>query len=162
MKSTVMILLLSFITVNIFAQTNKHSVCKPDPNAVPAWPKSAYVPTGNPDCAPCYEYTRKSGIRTMECHHLWFAPEGSNTTRETNSTTQNGTREQLNVQREGSYGGNYPAVCKRDPGTPANAKPAWPKSAYIPTGNPSCAPCYEYTRKSGLKVMECHHLWFKE
>lgn len=162
MKSMIMILLLSLLTVNIFAQ-DKSAVCPRDLNepksAVPAWPKSAYVPTGNPDCPPCYEYTRKSGLRTMECHHLWFTPEGSTNAGPQNTSAQ--TNNDLDIQRQQSYSGNYPS-CPKDPGTPKNAKPAWPTSDYIPLGDPACPPCYEYTRKSGLKVMECHHLWFKD
>jgi len=52
------------------------------------------------------------------------------------------------------------AVCMKAPDMPANAKLVFPKAAYTPVQDPSCPPCYEYTTKRGLKVMECPFLWF--
>ena len=52
------------------------------------------------------------------------------------------------------------AVCMKAADMPANAKMVFPKTAYTPVQDPSCPPCYEYTTKKGLKVMECPFLWF--
>ena len=167
MKRAFIITLLSLATASAFAQTEdasnsatNHEVCKRDPNmpanAKPAWPKSAYTPTQDPSCAPCYTYTRKSGLKVMECPFLLFPPEHRNS-KEVSMQTSNGN---LNVQSGKTYTGHYSATCKRDPLAPKGAKPAWPKSEYIPVGNTACAPCYEYTTKRGLKVMECHNALF--
>jgi hypothetical protein len=56
-----------------------------------------------------------------------------------------------------SYNG---AVCKRFPNMPAGATPVWPKGAYTPTQDASCPPCYEYTSKHGVRIMECPYLQF--
>ena len=55
---------------------------------------------------------------------------------------------------------NNGAVCKKFPNMPANAYPVWPKGAYTPLEDPSCAPCYEYKRKNGIMTMECPYLQF--
>ena len=52
------------------------------------------------------------------------------------------------------------AHCSVDPDMPKNAVPAWPKSAYTATQDPSCAPCYEYKNKRGTEIMECPFLIF--
>lgn len=167
MKRILIITLLSLATASAFAQTEdagtatKHTVCKRDPNmpanAKPAWPKSDYTPTQDPSCAPCYTYTRKSGLKVMECPFLLFPPEHKGATADVSAQTDNAGN--MNVQSQKAYTGNF-ANCKRDPLAPRNAKAAWPKSDYIPVGNTACAPCYEYTTKRGLKVMECHNALF--
>jgi len=52
------------------------------------------------------------------------------------------------------------AVCKSFPNMPARAVPVFPKTAYTPLEDPSCAPCYEYRSKYGYMVMECPYLRF--
>ncbi len=159
---------MSFAALNVMAQTadqsatNKHLVCKKDPNmpkgAVPVWPKSDYTQLQDPSCPPCYKYkSKKTGLMIMECPYLWFPAEHKDpATGEVTQTAMNGS---VTVQRNNSYTGNYP-ICPKDPLMPANAKPVFPKSEYTPLGHPECAPCYEYTTKRGTKVMECHQLWF--
>ena len=66
----------------------------------------------------------------------------------------------VTFERQGSYTGEYPKACKLDANMPANAKPAWPKSNYISLVSPQCAPCYTYTNKRGLDIMECPGLIF--
>ena len=50
--------------------------------------------------------------------------------------------------------------CQKDPNMPVNAKLSWPEGPYVPTQDASCAPCYTYTNKNGLKIMECPYLTF--
>ncbi len=169
MKQTILISLLSIASLSVFAQgTDKQCKRLPDmpATAAPTWPSSPYISKVDPHCAPCYTYTRKSGLEVMECPGLWFPPEDAN--KETIDAWQQSaivnypTNEQIaavEVRAAKSYTGNYP-VCKRDPNMPKNAKLVYPKSAYAPTQNANCAPCYEYTRKSGLKVMECPYALF--
>ncbi|MFI5196004.1 MAG: hypothetical protein ACHQD8_02850 [Chitinophagales bacterium] len=155
MKTTILISLLCLASVGSYAQdqsaTNNNANCKRYPGmpayAAPAWPKTPYIAKGDPECAPCYTYTTKHGLAVMECPGLWFLPEGT--------TTQN-----LNVTSENVYMGNYPKTCKRDPDMPKGAVPGWPKSPYVATQDPQCAPCYTYTSKHGLEIMECPFLYF--
>ena len=51
-------------------------------------------------------------------------------------------------------------VCKSFPNMPANAVPAWPKTAYTPLEDPKCPPCYEYVSQHGTLRMECFYLQF--
>jgi len=164
MKNLLIISLISFAGYTATAQAT-HAVCKKAPN-MPAnaklvFPKSAYTPLQDASCPPCYEYTTKRGLKVMECPYAWFKPEGTSTSApvavRTVTHNDNGTME---MQSQNTYGGNYPSVCERLPNMPADAKMVWPKSNYTPTGNPACPPCYEYTTKRGLQVMECPNLWF--
>ena len=127
-------------------------------NAVPAWPKSAYTPapSQDPSCAPCYEYTNKRGTVIMECPFLVFQSEGTGILLPGTSMTT--TSSSIDVQAEHTYTGNYPACSKKL--YPAHTTPVWPKTAYTPTGNPDCAPCYEYTNKRGTVIMECPYVVF--
>ena len=169
MKKTFLISLLSFITLYGFAQSTdaplnvSKAVCLRDPdmpaNAVPAWPKSAYtpVPAQDASCAPCYEYKNKHGFLIMECPFLVF--------QETTGDLLPGTSaamitpdNSIDMQVQNTYTGEYPACSKKL--YPPHTTPVWPKSAYTPTGNPNCAPCYEYTNKRGAVVMECPYLVF--
>jgi len=165
MKTTVLISLLCIASLGSYAQESKDqsvvkntAVCRKyermPAGATLAWPSSQYISKVDPQCAPCYTYVRKSGLKVMECPGLWFPPE--------NVTSDMTTVHpwDVNVQDHNTYTGNYPKVCKRDADMPRGAKPAFPKSEYTPTQDPSCAPCYTYTRKSGLKVMECPFLYF--
>ena len=119
--------------------------------AVPAWPKTPYIAKGDPECAPCYTYTTKHGLSVMECPGLWFLPENGTATQ---------TAENLNVYTGNTYTGNYSKTCKRDPNMPVGAVPAWPTSPYVSTQAPECAPCYTYTSKHGIEIMECPFLYF--
>lgn len=174
MKTTIIISLLSLATLGAYAQSNQ--VC-PKPanmpkNAVMVYPKSAYTPVGDPSCPPCYLYTRKSGLQVMECPYAWFK-EGNDNNNQTVQTTRYSTQPTqattaqtytngvISMESQRSYTGNYNySQCAKDLRMPSGATPVYPKSAYVPTGNPDCPPCYEYTTKSGLKVMECPNLWF--
>jgi hypothetical protein len=163
MKTTLLISLLCIASIGSYAQdnstqvnTDKPAVCKKyaemPKGAVLVWPKSAYVPVGDPSCPPCYEYTSKHGLTVMECPGLWFLPD--------NATTAQANTD-LDVQSVKAYTGNYQKVCRRDPDMPKNAVPAWPSGPYVSLqGNPECAPCYEYTSKHGIRVMECPFLYF--
>ena len=123
--------------------------------AQPAWPKTTpYVSNVAPQCAPCYTYTTKRGLKVMECPGLYFKPEGKT------QAAVDPSNNEVNIQTPRAYTGNYPKVCKRDPDMPAHAVPVWPKTEYIPTQDPECAPCYEYTSKHGVAVMECPFLYF--
>ena len=171
MKTTILISLLCIASIGSYAQDNAkdqsatktqvgcRKYAEMPKGAVPAWPKSAYIPTGNPECAPCYTYTSKHGLTIMECPGLWFLPEGSKAA-DAGTVGVQVPDNSLNVVSGNTYTGNYPKVCKRDPDMPRGAVPVWPKDAYTPTQSPECAPCYEYTRKSGLTVMECPFLYF--
>lgn len=173
MKTTILISLLSIASLGCFAQSSNPYQCKRLPDmpasAAPAWPSSPYISKVDPHCAPCYTYTRKSGIEVMECPGLWFPPEGANQEtidawQQANVVNEPAAAEQsanaVEVQGTSSYTGNYPKVCKKDPNMPKGAVMVYPKSAYTPTQDPKCAPCYEYTRKSGIRVMECPYALF--
>jgi len=167
MKTSLLISLFCIASIGSYAQdvqkdqsATNNAVCRKYPDmpkgAKPAWPKTTpYVSNVAPQCAPCYTYTRKSGLKVMECPGLWFLPEGAG--KDNGNTVQT---DGMNVQAQNVYTGNYPKVCKRDPNMPANAVPVWPKGEYTPTQDPACAPCYEYTTKHGLGVMECPYLYF--
>ena len=166
MKKTFMISFLLVAAINVFAQSTGQPTkidkagCRVDPdmpkNATPAWPASAYTPVEDQSGAPCYEYTNKHGLTIMECPFLVFPPTGDAAP---GAVTLTETNDDINVQAENTYTGHYPA-CKRPTGMPKNATPVWPKSAYVPTGDPACPPCYEYTNKHGLTIMECPKLVF--
>ena len=169
MKKVFIIPLLLLVTFYADAQATNTPVrvndvvCKTDPdmpaNAVRVWPKSAYTPTQDPSCAPCYQYKNKYGHTIMECPFLIFSPADENVIPGAAvinvQATDNGD---VNVQSQNTYTGNYPA-CDRSR-FPKYSTPVWPKSAYIPTGNPNCPPCYEYTSKHGVAIMECPYLVF--
>jgi hypothetical protein len=169
MKKALIIPLFLLMAATSFAQTANGpikvntAVCRTDPdmpkNAVLVWPKSDYTPTQDPSCAPCYEYKNKYGHTVMECPFLVFSKQADDAaqgaTEITTQTTDNGA---MDVRSQGTYTGNYPACDKNR--FPKYSTPVWPKSAYIPTGNPNCAPCYEYTSKHGVAVMECPYLVF--
>ena len=167
MKTTLLISLISLASIGSYAQdqsaANNNATCKRYPGmpayAVPAWPKTPYIAKGDPECAPCYTYTTKHGLTVMECPGLWFLPEHRTAT-ETAVNIWQQPNTNLNVQTENTYTGNYPITCKRDPNMPDNAVPAWPKSPYVSTQSPECAPCYTYTSKYGLEIMECPFLYF--
>ncbi len=129
-------------------------------NAVAVFPKSAYTPVEDPSCPPCYEYTTKRGLKVMECPFALFPPEKSATER-TQTVTRTENNQTMAVESQNSYTGNYTS-CAKELGMPAGATPVYPKSAYVPTGSADCPPCYEYTTKRGLKVMECPNLWFTQ
>jgi len=167
MKQAILISMMCIGSMAGFAQTtqndaaNSQAVCRKYPGmpagATAAWPKSEYVSKVNPQCAPCYTYTRKSGLAVMECPGLWFVP--TETVEKTVDAGWDNTTP-VHMQTTSAYTGNYPKVCKRDARMPKNATPAFPESTYTPTQDPSCAPCYTYKRKSGLEVMECPFLYF--
>lgn len=171
MKQTILISLLTVATFGAFAQSSDkattlhNGVCRVARNmpadAKPVFPESAYTPLQDPSCPPCYEYKSKYGYMVMECPFLRFPPAQTNSTTVTPLVTEyNAQNGAVEVRTQNTYAGRYPKVCKTDPEMPANGKPVWPTTEYTALGNPECAPCYEYTRKSGLKVMECHNLMF--
>jgi len=129
-------------------------------NAVAAWPKSTYTasPVQDASCAPCYEYTNKRGTAIMECPFLVFPSQSAEVILPGQSAVTTVPGNNLDIQTEHAYSGNYPA-CSKDL-YPAHTKPVWPKAAFKPTGNPNCAPCYEYTNKRGTVIMECPYLVF--
>jgi hypothetical protein len=132
-------------------------------NAVPATPSSPYVALQNP---PCYKYVSRRGLKVMECPGARFLPEGEST----DATARNLNRENtprvnrensfdlrenngnLDVQRQNTYMGYYNNLQSLYPEAPKNAVPAWPSSPHTEIMNP---PCYSYTNKRGIKVMEC-------
>ena len=168
MKKTFLISLLSIAGFCGYAQTEGVQVnvdragCLRDAdmpaNAVPAWPKSAYTPAPAQDasCAPCYEYKNKRGTAIMECPFLVFPSQAGEDLPGTSAVTVTGN--DISLETPNTYTGNYPACSKKM--YPAHTEPVWPKSAYTPTGNPNCAPCYEYTNKRGTVIMECPYLTF--
>lgn len=177
MKKTFLISLLSLAAFSMNAQTvttDKNAVCKKFPHmpagATAVWPSGTYTPTQDPSCPPCYEYkSKRTGVMIMECPYLNFPAEKSSATASNAVMEQNYepvTRTQPNTDRivmqsQNSYTGNYPAVCKRDPDMPANAKPVWPAGTYTATQDPSCPPCYEYkSKRTGVMIMECPFLRF--
>ena len=141
--------------------TNK-AKCMADPdmpkNATPAWPESAYTPVGDPSCAPCYQYTNKRGLAIMECPFLVFPSQGNVTLLGGASTVTANITNDITVETSNSHTGNYPTYSKNM--YPPHTTPVWPKSTYTPTGNPNCAPCYEYKTRKGTEVMECPYLTF--
>lgn len=164
MKKAIIVSLLFFTSLNIYAQPEQpdatsNPVCKGVANmparSVRVWPRAAYIPLESPSCPPCYEYTRRSGLKVMECPFLLLPAGGSNPGVNTVQADAGGHPD---VQAASYYAANYP-TCKRAPDMPANGKAVWPKSDYTAVGNPACPPCYEYTKRSGLKVMECPDLW---
>lgn len=167
--------LLAVAALDAGAQSANKTVCKKAPNmpanAVMVFPKSAYTPVQDPSCPPCYEYTTKRGLRVMECPFALFPPEKSASERsaeatshtEVTRTESNGSGTTVGMESQNSYTGNYNySRCAKELNLPAGATPVYPKSAYVPSGNPDCPPCYEYTTKRGLKVMECPNLWFTQ
>ena len=110
-----------------------------------------------------YVYKRKDGLVVMECPGILFAPEhGTATVAENSSyqTTLDVTGDNTNVRSENTYMGNYPGSTARyiiHTVIPANAVPAYPSTPYTQLQDP---PCYQYTTKRGLVVMECHGLRF--
>jgi len=64
------------------------------------------------------------------------------------------------AQSDNNSTNNNGAVCKKFQNMPANAVAVWPKGAYTPLEDPSCAPCYEYKSKHGVMIMECPYLQF--
>ena len=114
--------------------------------AVQVFPKDAYIPLEDKSCPPCYQYRGIHGTMVMECPFILPAQPGN-----TGSGPQTTN---IDLQSQNTYTGNYPA-CNKIQGMPANAKLVYPRATYLPAGNPACAPCYEYTTKRGLKVMEC-------
>jgi hypothetical protein len=168
MKKIFILPILLLIASYGFAQTDapdhaKKTGCLTDPdmprNAVPAWPKSAYTPVEDASCAPCYEYTSKRGTVIMECPFLIFPSQASSMLPGTSAVaTEHDVNGNVNVQEQHTYTGNYPACSKKL--YPPHSTPVWPKTAYTPTGNPDCAPCYEYTSKKGTVIMECPYLIF--
>ncbi len=172
MKKALIISLLSFITSYGFAQSadaptriNKVQ-CMSDPdmpaNAVLVWPESAYTPVADESrsCPPCYEYKDKRGHSIMECPFAIFSSQtkGDLLNGTPAVTTISEVNGEINVQTVNTYIGNYPACSKNL--YPPHSTPVWPKSAYTPTGNPNCAPCYEYTSWKGTAVMERPYLVF--
>ncbi len=118
-------------------------------NAVPAYPSAGdYTALQDP---PCYRYKNTRGHEVMECPGARFAPEQSATT-ESSVAVNDQSNGNWNVNQEKTFLGYYPDVRSLYPQAPANAVPAWPKSAYTELKNP---PCYEYKNKRGLTVMEC-------
>jgi hypothetical protein len=164
MKKIIIMSVLSLSTSVGFAQNANHNRCQPPTdmpaNATPVFPESAYTSAGDPSCPPCYEYTTKRGLKVMECPDLLFKTEST----EINvaKTAQTSNNNDMAVQSESSYTGNYPVNCSKDLNMPANAWPVWPKSDYRATSNTACAPCYEYRTKNGLLVMECPNLIFTD
>ena len=156
MKTTLFISLICLASIASYAQAQPATaVCKRDADmpkgAVATWPVSPYVSTQGPGCAPCYTYTRKSGLVIMECPFLIFMPD-----------QQTADKETITFGWEHPTGDvkNEPKVCKRDPDMPANATPAWPSSPYVATQAPECAPCYTYVSQHGVEIMECPYLRF--
>jgi hypothetical protein len=159
MKTTIIISLLSLTSLTGFCQAingpvnDNTPVCRKAPNmptrAIPAWPQEAYIPLEDKSCAPCYEYRSKRGTMRMECPFIMPVAPGYTT----NTTT-------VDVQGQNTYTGNYP-VCKEELHMPANAKAVFPSSEYTSLGTPGCAPCYEYTTRHGLTVMECPNAMLK-
>lgn len=144
---------------------DKHGKCMVDPgmpaNAKLAWPKSDYTPLQDSACPPCYTYTSNFGTPIMECPFLTFAPEKKEGGVVAADATANPPAlEEVRAKQQNAYSGYYPKVCKRDPHMPANAKPSWPESPYVSLVGPQCAPCYTYTNKHGLEIMECPGLIF--
>ena len=60
----------------------------------------------------------------------------------------------------GSNAQSAKTSCQRPADMPANAVMVYPRSAYTPLGDPACPPCYQYTTKRGLQVMECPYATF--
>jgi len=173
MKRTILISLLTLAAFSMNAQTTTTNydgaVCKKFPhmpaNATAVWPKGTYTPTQDPSCPPCYEYTSKHGVLIMECPYLQFPAEhgaANGISYEAQAPViraQANTTENVAWQAQNSYTGNYP-VCKKDADMPRNAKPVWPKGTYTPLEDQACPPCYEYTSKHGIQIMECPFLRF--
>ena len=174
MKKITLISAMCLMSLSNYAQqidknqyfNNEKDICLKDPN-MPAgakltWPASEYVSAMDPSCPPCYTYTSKYGTDIMECPFVTFFPKqesrvaADNTVHPAEDNMVNG----MNVIAERSYTGEYPKSCKLDPHMPANAKPSWPESAYVSLVAPQCAPCYTYTNKNGLVIMECPGLIF--
>ena len=126
--------------------SNVHALYPDAPaNAVPATPSSPYVALQNP---PCYKYKNSRGLEVMECPGARFLPDGN----ATEATVTNEPSGNLSVQKEGTYLGYYNNIHSLYPQAPANAVAAYPTGPYTELQNP---PCYSYTNKRGLKVMEC-------
>jgi hypothetical protein len=168
MKKLLLISLLSVAALNVFGQadnvqTGTDKVCKPLANmpkkAVQVWPQSAYVPLSDPKCAPCYEYKGKFGTTVMECPQARFLLENDNVTDRSNAVNA-GNNNNVSMEAQSAYTGNYP-ICRKPANMPANAVMVWPKGEYTPTGDPKCAPCYQYRTAKGTEVMECPYLRWK-
>ncbi|MCW3121503.1 MAG: hypothetical protein JWQ38_995 [Flavipsychrobacter sp.] len=148
MKTTILISLLCLGSLAGNAQTQFQYSTKDNPPLVnngkripvnPAFDAPFKVVSDTP----CYMY-KKNGLVVVDCPGVWFTP-------------QTVTNEDINVQSQGTYMGNYPESKVEAP-IPANAVPVYPKGAYTPLTDG--APCYQYKTKKGLQVMECHGLWF--
>ena len=170
MKKTFLISLITIATCSAFAQTDittaTNPSCKPAPrmpaNAVMVWPTTDYVHLGDPKCAPCYEYTGIHGLPVMECPNARFITKNDNVTKRDGSLElPSGYTTQASVLANNTAS-NLP--CAKPMRMPANARLVWPdapKSDYTMVGNPECPPCYVYTTKKGLSVMECPGLRWK-
>src|ERR1700748_16388 len=136
MKKTLFISLMCLSSIGGFAQIQYTLKEMPqlDDNGQPV----TVTPTFNAPCKmvadePCTMY-KKNGEVVLNCPTLRYEPQ------------------EICEQQEGQYSGYYPY--KLDPAMPANAVPAMPVSTpYKLFKNP---PCYEYTNKRGLVIMECH------
>ena len=158
MKTTIIISLLCIGSVSSFAQ---HQYTTKDvPPLVNNGPKVMVTPAfdGNYKVVtdePCYMY-KKHGLVVLECPGIWFEPETKQTDEPTAmNVNTDGT---ITVQSSGSYTGNYPKTYNVNFSVPAHATPVYPTGEY--TSLVPGAPCYQYTTKKGLVVMECPGAWF--
>ncbi len=157
MKKILAISLLCIGSLSGYAQT-EYTTKNPPPlinngprvNVTPAFDEPFKVVSDNP----CYMY-EKHGLVVLECPGVLFTPEGGTLDQGVPTAVSLQDDGSINVQSSNSYTGNYPKI---NIDVPANATPVYPKGDYTPLVQGP--PCYEYTTKNGLVVMECPGLLF--
>jgi hypothetical protein len=171
MKTIIIISLLCIASMSSYAQykytTNDHPKLKTG-EVIPLTPafNEPYTVTSEPAC---FMYKRPSGVVVMECPGVVFGPEQQVAASLYNQPGNNVTTENIDVNNSRAYTGNYPTVNNpvlsnysntytiKNARIPANAVPAYPTTPYIQLQNP---PCYKYTKRNGLKIMECNGVIF--
>ena len=167
MKTPIIISLICLASMNSFAQykytTNDHPKLKIG-QVIPLTPafNEPYTVTSEPAC---FMYKRPSGMEVMECPGIIFAPEQQVDAYLGNPARNSVSPENIDVNNERVYTGNYPSVNNpvvnnysirytvKNSKIPANAVPAYPTTPYVQLQDP---PCYKYTTRKGLKIMECN------
>ncbi|MCD6011575.1 MAG: hypothetical protein K0Q79_1437 [Flavipsychrobacter sp.] len=170
MKTALIITLLCIASISGYAQLKQYKYTTNDHPKLKAGQRIPLTPAFNQPFTvvkepACYLYKTPKGLEVMECPGILFAEapslgivvNGRNDAGDRAVTTDN-----ANIRSERAYLGNYPhrsALQKDIPRVeiPANATPAYPTTQYIQLTDP---PCYTYTNKRGLEVMECHGALF--
>ncbi len=160
MKTMMMISLLCLAALTCFAQTryttNDHPTLKNNGQRIVVTPAFSEPFTIISEPA-CYMYKRH-GLVVLECPGVLFTSPASLASTESQAPPFVTTDNITTTERSRSFTGNYPTrtnnvnIFLNPARIPSNAVPAWPSTPYVELSDP---PCYRYTNKRGLKIMEC-------